>query len=226
MNTRSKVRPPKPRRRPWRWSPGKACPGPKSQRILQAHPDGLQIAENKVAFDNGKVVLTLPDENGESTAAGDQSPGPTLLSFSSSVHGCPNGWYCFYENDKFRGRRLQFRDCSSGGTTQSLANYGFDNQTTSWLVNRSVGSIEVYHVTVAKNGSGVTELWREEAYSSSSNVVQPTTTRPTRLPAGCSRLRRARQSPQSERPATVGKEPSRSIVRRARRRAPRGHTQA
>ena len=148
----------------------KGVPRPEIAEILQAHPDGLQIAENKVAFDNGKVVLTLPDENGESTAAGDQSPGPTLLSFSSSVHGCPNGWYCFYENDKFRGRRLQFRDCSSGGTTQSLANYGFDNQTTSWLVNRSVGSIEVYHVTVAKNGSGVTELWREEAYSSSSNV--------------------------------------------------------
>jgi len=148
----------------------KGVPRPEIAEVLRAHPQGLQIAENKVAFDNGKVVLTFPDGSGESAGAGDTSPDPNVLSFFDSVHGCPRGWFCFYEHDKFKGRMLQFQDCSSVGTTQSFANYGFANQTTSWVVNASVDYLEVDNVTVAKRGFGVTELWHEESYSSSSNV--------------------------------------------------------
>jgi hypothetical protein len=135
----------------------KGIPRPEIAEILHAHPEALQIAEDQVAFDGGNVVLTIPGETGVRRE----------LALSSSVHGCPRGWFCFYDAYNFGGRKLQFRDCSNNGTTQSLANYGFANFTTSWVVNRSVDAIGVDHQVSA---NGYIQLWMEYSYTSSSNV--------------------------------------------------------
>ena len=93
--------------------------------------------------------------------------GPAgLRASASSVGGCPDGtyvhWFCFYENASFGGRMLQFRDCPS---TQSLASYGFANQTTSWVNNRSGVTITVYD-----GSTSGTVLWREYGKSYDTNV--------------------------------------------------------
>ena len=49
-----------------------------------------------------------------------------------------------------------------GGLAQFFTNYGFENQTTSWTVNRSLNFVNV-------NDFG-SNLWNESAFSASSNV--------------------------------------------------------
>jgi hypothetical protein len=61
-----------------------------------------------------------------------------------ALHGCPQGWYCFYAAAGFRERRLQFRDC---GGRQSLENYGFGRQTASWVNTTR-------HIVLAYDGVG------------------------------------------------------------------------
>jgi hypothetical protein len=78
---------------------------------------------------------------------------------STPLYGCESGWYCFYATTGFGGRRLNFRDC---GGRQSLENYGFGLQTSSW-VNTSRHTVFVY------DGAGVL-LWKEEPRSASSEV--------------------------------------------------------
>lgn len=122
-------------------------------RVLRRHPGGVQISDHEVAWNDGSVVLAFPTVQ-ESLCF----PG------SGCVHGCPSGWYCFYQYRDFGGRRLQFRDCSRGGTTQFLTDYGFGNKTSSWVVNRSLN-----FVNVNDSGSG-RNLWNEHSHSVSRYV--------------------------------------------------------
>jgi hypothetical protein len=55
-----------------------------------------------------------------------------------AVNGCPSGWFCFYKDINFNGRRLQVSDCSLDGVTQYLTTYGFGNQISSWVVNDTI----------------------------------------------------------------------------------------
>ncbi len=122
------------------------------QRILAEHPGGRQISDHQVAWNNGSVVLTLPASGQDARAA------------AASVHNCPAGWFCFYADLNWGGRKLQFSDCSPGGVTQYLTDYGFGNQTSSWVVNRSLK-----FVNVNDNETGY-NLWNESGNSPSAWV--------------------------------------------------------
>lgn len=127
-------------------------------------PGGVQVSDNAVAYKNGTVVIVFPSP-GERTApvglGSNVRPTASKLSslspqaLTSDLYGCPYGasarWYCFYTNENFGGRRLQFQD-----TTQDLAsNWGFDNQTTSWVNTNSY--IHIY----AFAGGYTYPLWTE-----------------------------------------------------------------
>jgi hypothetical protein len=84
---------------------------------------------------------------------------PATGSSTPTLYGCLSGWYCFYPETGFRGRRVNFRDC---GGRQSLENYGFGLQASSW-VNATPHTVFVY------DAAG-TLLWKEEPRSASSDV--------------------------------------------------------
>jgi hypothetical protein len=137
-------------------------------RVLRSSPGATRTGPFEVSWDGGAVVSTWTPPSRPRDAGSTQGTlalGQQALA-SSSYAGCPDGttvhWFCFYENASFGGRMLQFRDCPS---TQSLASYGFANQTTSWVNNRSGATITVYDGST--NG---TVLWREYGRSHSSNV--------------------------------------------------------
>jgi len=122
-------------------------------QILRDYPGGERLSDNEVAWNEGSVVLVLPTLQAQ-----------TCYPWSGCVHGCPPGWYCFYEHWEFGGRRLQFSDCSPGGTTQSLRDYGFENQTSSWVVNRSLNFVNV------NDSEGGGNLWNADSHSVSTWV--------------------------------------------------------
>jgi hypothetical protein len=134
---------------------------------LRDYPGGLQVSPNMIEYHDGSVRVVF----GAATAANqyrDRSVAPGAAFTTTYVHGCPNGtwdrWFCFYENSSWNegtaGRVLEFKD--SG--LQSLANYEFSDQTSSW-VNTDSSSVAVFDYT---SGSGL--LWIEGAGSASSFV--------------------------------------------------------
>lgn len=121
----------------------------KIDAILAASPGAQQISESEVSWHDGTVVLSFP------SSAAPQATFP---------YQCPKGWYCFYQHENFGGRMLKFSACSSSGETQSLADYGFAKQTTSWVNNnRNRTLVDVYD----QSGN---LLWWETTGRSSSNV--------------------------------------------------------
>lgn len=126
--------------------------------IVARSPGARQISENEVTWNDGEVVLTIP------------SPSRPEVEAMGSVHGCPSGYFCFYEHEKFGGRKLQFRDCSRGGVTQYLTTYGFENMTTSWVVNRSVNFINVNDWDPSPGYPTGRNLWNASSNSVSTNV--------------------------------------------------------
>ena len=105
------------------------------QELLDEFPEATQIDDHSISWDDGRVVLVLPEDDAGELSAEDQEPGPVVgLSPALSaapVHGCPSGWYCVYQHANWRGRRLQFSNCSRN----DLRNYGFRNPTSSWVNN-------------------------------------------------------------------------------------------
>lgn len=129
--------------------------------FLQDHPDARQTSPYQVEFRNGARMNFPPA--GRKAVSNDPRYRPEMTNLTTStVHGCPSGWYCFYENASYGGRMLQFQDCSGGGTTQFLSNYGFANQTTAWVNARPTGWVDVF--------SSSAWLWTERWGTSSSNV--------------------------------------------------------
>ena len=141
-------------------------------QVLRDSPGAVRTGPLEVSWDGGAVVSTwVPESSADTSARLADTPalGSTegaRLSVTSSYAGCPDGttvhWFCFYENASYGGRMLQFRDCPS---TQSLGAYGFANQTTSWVNNRSGVTITVYD-----GSTSGTVLWREYGRSHDSNV--------------------------------------------------------
>lgn len=82
------------------------------------------------------------------------------------VYGCPSGifvkdYYCFYTDAGFGGRRLQFSE-----TCRDTADdWGFDNQTSSWVNNDTDKVIIAYGDQARDN-----KLWDEPENSVNSNV--------------------------------------------------------
>lgn len=136
-------------------TPWTGTPRPEIAEALSQRAGGVQINENQIAWDDGTVVLTIPDEQ-------QPSLGEEEALLAGTVHRCPSGWYCFYEHATWEGRILRFSSCSFWGTSQNLSDYGFANQASSWLVNRSLDVVKVY--------GGFRLLWKERAHSSSAWV--------------------------------------------------------
>jgi hypothetical protein len=126
--------------------------------VLAKSPGGKQISANQVAWNDGKVVLTIPLA-GERSARAAGEPVTTL-----GTANCPYTWTCLYEHANFDGRRLQFSAC---GYIQDLGAYGFSDMATSWHNNQTPGTRTwVYNWT----GSW-TQIWVEGgAPSKSTNV--------------------------------------------------------
>lgn len=126
--------------------------------VLAKSPGGTQISGNQVAWNDGKVVLTIPLP-GEANARTASDPAST-----QGTANCPYTWTCLYEHANFDGRRLQFSDC---GPVQDLGAYGFSDMATSWHNNQTRNTRTwVYNWT----GSW-TQLWVEGgAPASSTNV--------------------------------------------------------
>jgi hypothetical protein len=139
-------------------------------RVLRSSPGAVRTGAYQVSWGGGAVVSTWAPAASSSVdrggALGARDADVSSTASLASVGGCPDGttvhWFCFYEHASFGGRMLQFRDCPS---TQSLAAYGFANQTTSWVNNRSGVTITVYD-----GSTSGTVLWREYGRSSGSNV--------------------------------------------------------
>jgi hypothetical protein len=135
-------------------------------RVLESSPGAVRTGPFQVSWRGGAVVSTWVPGGSAADLVQRRDAAAVPGAVTASVGGCPDGttvhWFCFYEHASFGGRMLQFRDCPS---TQSLASYGFANQTTSWVNNRSGVTITVYDGTT----SG-TVLWHEYGKSSSTNV--------------------------------------------------------
>jgi hypothetical protein len=129
-------------------APANAAPSAQAQidAVIAEH-GGKQISATQVAWQGGAVVLDVA------------APDVGMI----AVEGCANNAYCFYQHQNFGGRKLTFRDCTSAGLRQNLYDYGFENLTTSWVVNKSLRLVDVFH------GSN-TRLWQARGHSKSSNV--------------------------------------------------------
>lgn len=120
-------------------------------------PGGKQIGVNQVSWRDGKVVMTFPLP-GEKKARAVNEPLGAL-----GTPNCSYLWTCLYEHANFDGRRLTWSDCNF----ENLADWGFNDKTTSWHNNQSRGTqTHVYNWT----GSSWALLWTSTAPSSSSNV--------------------------------------------------------
>ncbi len=124
---------------------------------LATTPGGRQIGVNQVAWRGGKAVMTFPLP-GEKRARTVNEPVGTL-----GTPNCSYAWTCLYEHRNFEGRRLTWSDCNF----ENLANWGFNDKTTSWHNNQTRGTqTHVYNWS----GSSWVRLWTSTAPSSSSYV--------------------------------------------------------
>ncbi|MGW6705083.1 peptidase inhibitor family I36 protein [Streptomyces sp. NPDC054956] len=124
---------------------------------LALTPGGKQISLNQASWRDGKAVMTWPLP-GETKARGVNEPAAALGS-----PNCSYQWTCLYEHDQWNGRRLTWSDCNF----ENLANWGFNDQTSSWHNNQTNGTkTYVYNWT----GSSWELLWTSTAPSASSYV--------------------------------------------------------
>ncbi|WP_455359358.1 peptidase inhibitor family I36 protein [Streptomyces sp. SYSU K21746] len=124
---------------------------------LATTPGGKQIGVNQVAWRGGKAVMTFPLPGEKQARAAGEAAGPL------GTPNCRYLWTCLYEHSNYDGRRLTWSDCNF----ENLANWGFNDQTTSWHNNQSRGTrTTVYNWT----GTAWAVLWASTAPSSSSNV--------------------------------------------------------
>jgi hypothetical protein len=82
---------------------------------------------------------------------------PTPVTSSAPVNKCPAGWFCFYVDKNWEGRKLQYSDCG----IQSLSG-GAEGQISSWE-NTTNSYVKVYD-------ENRNLLWQEGPHSKSSYV--------------------------------------------------------
>jgi len=153
---------------------------------LKLAPTGLQISANEIAWDGGKVIMSFPLD-GQRKAPKSSAAAAQLMTAASphaasgqpgavtpsDIEGCPtvvfgNDWYCFYADINWGGRRLQWSDPYSLQQWVHFSDYGFINQTSSWV---NGGGLHI--VALQQNGCGLgcqLGLWLEEPHSTSSYV--------------------------------------------------------
>ncbi|MFJ4679220.1 peptidase inhibitor family I36 protein [Kitasatospora sp. NPDC088783] len=132
------------------------------QQIKASKVSATQTAANEITYADGTVMsFPLPGQG----AAPAYSKTPTA-SLASDWYGCPDGWYCFYADAGMLGRRLQFSYVYDT-TPVDFNNYGFRDQTTSWVDNTNWA-----HIVVDNDAGGGNWqlLWTESSRTLSSNV--------------------------------------------------------
>ncbi|MFD7893702.1 peptidase inhibitor family I36 protein [Streptomyces sp. NPDC059743] len=125
---------------------------------LSIAPGGKQTGVNEISWRGGRTVMTFPLPGEKKARAVGEAFAPT------GTPNCSRLWTCLYEHANFDGRRLTWSDCDF----VNLADWGFNDQTTSWHNNQSTGTR-----TYVYNWNGVNAwvlLWTSTAPSSSSNV--------------------------------------------------------
>lgn len=124
--------------------PGSGTVQAQIDRQLRLTPDGTQISANQIAWRDGTVIMTFPSDDIAVQGTAD----------------CPAGWFCFWADAGFEGRRLQFSDCGQ----QDLGDWAFRNKTSSWQ-NTTGSRVEVWQYDLIND-----KLWTEQPRSSSSWV--------------------------------------------------------
>jgi Peptidase inhibitor family I36 len=147
------------------------------KELLKLQPGGVQVSDNALVWDSGNTVVVFPSP-GEGVAPkglGANVRPDVLRSIGAQwmispdgiedVHGCPSGvltkdYYCFYTDRDFGGRRLQFSETCS----DFAADWGFNNQTSSWVNTGTNKEIEGW------DSQNRYHLWDEPQHSVSSFV--------------------------------------------------------
>src|SRR5262245_23740710 len=111
-----------------------------------------------LALASPAITAHAQDVHAGATAAAASGEGATP---HASIHGCPSGSFCFYQNASFKGRMLRFQSCGR----QNLTDFGFNDKTSSW-VNNTSSSVDVFRDVNA--GGGI--LWHEAAHALSAHV--------------------------------------------------------
>jgi hypothetical protein len=106
-----------------------------------------QVGPTTVQWRGGAVVYDL-----------DPSHDAKLAAPAATVHGCPAGYFCFYNGANYAGRRVQYRDCYEQGLPAN-----FTSNVSSWVHNRSTGIVQPYDALGDV-------MWTEHPNSSSSYV--------------------------------------------------------
>jgi hypothetical protein len=128
---------------------------------------GVQTDSRTISYNDGDVQVVWPTPS-QAVAADasdilDLVPEPAVpVGTFGDYYGCPSGdrWYCFYEFRKFKGRRLQFRDCSQKGKTQWLTDWGFSGATSSWInLSSSVVNVFDYESYLWTEGANTKQKW-------------------------------------------------------------------
>ncbi|MDX6242028.1 MAG: hypothetical protein QOG10_6899 [Kribbellaceae bacterium] len=128
--------------------------------LLKLQPGGLQVSDNALVWEATGTVVVWPSPGERVAPKGlghnvrrdtarrvgvealaDYSPDSV-----QDVHGCPSGitvkdYYCFYTDINWGGRRLQFTGATAYGEARD---WGFDNQTSSWVNTDSNVNVHVY----------------------------------------------------------------------------------
>ena len=139
------------------------------KKFLRENPTAVRVSPYQVSWSDGALMTWADPRTGsvptDPVNRVDLRGGGEEIS-TLDVEGCPSGAfttnkYCFYEHSSWGGRMLQFADC---GSTQFLNNYGFTNQTSSW-VNTTSNTVNVWSTDKTTG-----YLWSEAANSKSSYV--------------------------------------------------------
>lgn len=159
------------------------------EKAMALQPGGVQVSDNAVVWGDADVVLVVPDAGATRAPVGlgrnvrrhlllteslrsldltraqvSGDPGAAASSDRVGVmatHGCPGGrlvkdYYCFYTDRDFNGRRLQF----TGATRASdAADWGFNNQTSSWVSNDVDCTVRAYNAE--RPAEGAPGIWRQ-----------------------------------------------------------------
>jgi Peptidase inhibitor family I36 len=112
------------------------------------------------------ALLVLP---AGASASGNTGAAPATATTGAvpqaTIHGCPAGFYCFYDDINFNagtsGRRLQFQSCG----VQNLTNFGFNDDASAW-VNNTGHTVDVFKDIGARGGL----LWHSPAHSQAAFV--------------------------------------------------------
>lgn len=169
-----------------------AKPQAEIDAYLKQHPDGEQVSDNAVSFKGGSAIVVFPNPGVQRAPDGlGPNPRKNAPQFDPSVNvsssnpaesarvlatayqrGCPYStltdadWYCFYTGTSWTGRRLQFKDSYSG----LPSDYGFDNQTQSWVNTNHTFSVYAWDTFC----SNTFPLWTEPSGPAESSDVGST----------------------------------------------------